>query len=324
MSVKRAISISLFALVAGAGVAAAQEKYPAKPVHLISPGSPGTILDVLARMYAEKLAQRLGQPVVVENRPGAGGTIASQIVAKAKPDGYTIQIVNNAHAINATLYSSLPYDTLRDFAGVSLVANSPAVVAIHPGLGVRTLPELIALAKQRPGTLNFGSGGVGTATHIAGEYFASQAGIEMVHVPYKVAAEVNTDLITGRIQASFAPIGFHLAQIRDGRLRALAVTSSERASILPDVPTVQEAAALAGFEYGTWYGLIAPAQTPRPILEQLARELRQATELAEIKDRMAAQGIFSRTSALRDFDAYIRAEIDKLGRIVKATGAKVN
>lgn len=318
----RIFSVLVFMLMATA--AAAQDRYPSRPIHIISSGSPGTALDIISRMYAEKLSQRLGQQVIVENRGGAGGTIASQAVARSMPDGYALLVVNNAHAINPTLYGTLPYDTLKEFAGVALLADSPAIVAATPQLGVRTLKELIALGKQKPGTLNFGSGGVGTSVHIVGEYFASQAGLQLVHVPYKAAGDVTTDLIAGRIQLSFGPVPFHLAHVRSGKQLALAVTSAERVPILPDVPTVAEAADLPGFQYGTWYGLIAPAQTPRPVLEQLAREIQQANEQPDVREKMAAQGLLPKRMVLDEYDGFIRAEIDKLGRIVKASGAKAN
>jgi tripartite-type tricarboxylate transporter receptor subunit TctC len=313
--------VFISALVVTAAVA--QERYPSRPVRLISSGSPGTALDILSRMYAEKLSQRLGQQVVVENRGGAGGTIATQAVAKSLADGYTFLIVNNAHAINVTLYPTLPYDTLRELTGVALLADSPAIVAASPHLGVSTLKELIALGKQKPGTINFGSGGVGTSVHIVSEYFASQAGIQLVHVPYKAMGELNSDLMSGRIQLTLGPVVFHLPHIRAGRHVALAVTSSERVPVLPDVPTVSEAG-VPGFEYGTWYGLIAPAQTPRPVLELLVREIQLANEQPDVREKMAAQGLLPRRLAIEEFDAFIRAEIDKLGRIVKASGAKAN
>jgi tripartite-type tricarboxylate transporter receptor subunit TctC len=307
-----------------AAAAAAQERYPSRPVRFISSGAPGTALDILSRMYAEKLSQRLGQQVIVENRGGAGGTIATQAVAKSPPDGYTFLIVNNAHAINVTLYPTLPYDSLRDLTGVALLADSPAIVAASPQLGVSTLKDLIALAKQKPDTINFGSGGVGTSVHIVSEYFASQAGIRLVHVPYKAMGELNSDLMSGRIQLTLGPVVFHLPHIRAGRHVALAVTSIERVPILPDVPTVAEAGDLPGFQYGTWYGLIAPAQTPRSVLEVIAREIQHANEQPDIRERMSGQGLLPRRMALEEFDGFIRTEIDKLGRIVKASGAKAN
>src|SRR5688500_18031848 len=197
-------------LAALSALSYAQDNYPSRPIRFISTGSPGTALDVLSRLYADKFSQRLGQQVVVENRGGAGGTIASQAVAKAPPDGYTFLIVNNAHAINPTLYASLPYDTLKEFASVALLADSPAVVAASPELGVKTLKELIALAKSKPGSINYGSGGVGTSVHIVREYFAAHAGISMVHVPYKQMGELNSDLLSGRIQLVLGPGAFHL------------------------------------------------------------------------------------------------------------------
>ncbi len=300
-----------------------QDNYPSRPIRFISTGSPGTALDVLSRMYADKFSQRLGQQVVVENRGGAGGTIASQAVAKAPADGYTFLIVNNAHAINPTLYASLPYDTLKDFAGVALLADSPAVVAASPELGVKTLSELIALAKRKPGSINYGSGGVGTSVHIVSEYLAAQAGISLVHVPYKQMGELNSDFMSGRIQLVLGPIVFHLPHIRAGRHVPLAVTSTERVPLLPDVPTVAEAG-VPGFEYGTWYGLIAPAHTPKAVLDVAAREVLQANDQPDVRERMASQGLVPKRMVLADFDAFVRAEIEKLGRIVKASGAKAN
>ncbi len=310
-------------LAALSALSYAQDNYPSRPIRFISTGSPGTALDVLSRMYADKFSQRLGQQVVVENRGGAGGTIASQAVAKAPPDGYTFLIVNNAHAINPTLYASLPYDTLKEFASVALLADSPAVVAASPELGVKTLKELIALAKSKPGSINYGSGGVGTSVHIVSEYFAAQAGISLVHVPYKQMGELNSDFMSGRIQLVLGPIVFHLPHLRAGRHVPLAVTSTERVPLLPDVPTVAEAG-VPGFEYGTWYGLIAPANTPKPVLDVVAREVLQANDQPDVRERMASQGLVPKRMVLADFDAFVRAEIEKLGRIVKASGAKAN
>jgi tripartite-type tricarboxylate transporter receptor subunit TctC len=316
-------TLAVVLLAAFSTLAVAQDNYPSRPIRFISSGSPGTALDVLSRMYADKFSQRLGQQIVVENRGGAGGTIASQAVAKAPPDGYTFLIVNNAHAINPTLYGTLPYDTLKDFTGVALLADSPAVVAASPELGVKTLKELIALAKQEPGSINYGSGGVGTSVHIVSEYLASQAGISMVHVPYKQMGELNSDLLSGRIQLVLGPVVFHLPHIRAGRHVPLAVTSSERVPLLPDVPTVAEAG-VPGFEYGTWYGLIAPANTPRPVLDIVAREVVHANEQPDVRERMASQGLVPKRMVLGDYDGFIRSEIEKLGRIVKASGAKAN
>ena len=316
-------TIAALLLSAAAALCLAQDGYPSRPIRFISSGSPGTALDILSRLYADKLSSRLGQQVIVENRGGAGGTIATQAVAKAAPDGYTFLIVNNAHAINPTLYATLPYDTLKEFSAVALLADSPAIVAASPELGVKTLKELIALARQKPGTINYGSGGVGTSVHIVSEYLAAQAGIRLVHVPYKQMGELNSDLMSGRIQLVLGPVVFHLPHIRAGRHVPLAVTSSERLPLLADVPTVAEAG-VPGFEYGTWYGLMAPAQTPRPVLETIAREVLHANDQTDVRERMAGQGLVPKRVVLGQYDEFIRAEIEKLGRIVRASGAKAN
>lgn len=302
---------------------AAQTDYPNRPIQMIVPLSTGTTVDILARMYADRLTQRFAQSVLVLNRPGAGGTLAAQSVAKAAPDGYTLLMVNSQHSINPALYGNLPYDTLRDFSGVALVAESPALVYVNPQLGVRTLAEFIALAKREPGKINYGSAGIGTATHLGGAYFSGRAGIDLVHVPYKITSDLVADILTGRIQATFSPIAFLLPQVREGRLLALAVTSRERVAILPEVPTVSESG-IPGYESSTWYGFLAPARTPRPILGQLARALQQASEEKETRDKFAAQGIVPREVALEAFDAYIRADVEKLAPLIRAIGARAN
>jgi tripartite-type tricarboxylate transporter receptor subunit TctC len=313
--------VSLLAAVAFG--APAQERYPAKPVQMVVPLSPGTTVDIIARLYADRLTQRLGQTVIVQNRPGAGGTIAAQSVASAAADGYTILMANTQHSVNPALYTSLAYDTLRDFAGIAMVAEAPALVYVNPDMGVKTLAEFVALAKAKPGTINYGSAGVGTATHLGGAYFASQAKVDIVHVPYKVTSDLVSDIVTGRIQATFSPIAFMLAQVREGKLLALAVTSRARVPVLPEVPTVAEAA-IPGYESSTWYGFLAPARTPRAVRERLARELREISEEREVKEKFAGQGIFPRSIELEDFDAFIREDVARLGALAKAVGAKAN
>jgi tripartite-type tricarboxylate transporter receptor subunit TctC len=310
-------------LAAAAFGALAQERYPAKPLQMVVPLSPGTTVDIIARLYADRLTQRLSQTVIVQNRPGAGGTIAAQSVAASAADGYTILMANTQHSVNPALYANLAYDTLRDFSGIAMVAEAPALVYVNPGLGARTLAEFVALAKAKPGTINYGSAGVGTATHLGGAYFANRASIELVHVPYKVTPDLVADILTGRIQTTFSPIAFLLAQVREGKLLALAVTSRERVPILPDVPTVSESS-LPGYESTTWYGFVAPAKTPRPILEQLARALKRSSEDREVRDKFSGQGIVPRDLALEEFDAYIRADVERLGPLIKAIGAKAN
>jgi tripartite-type tricarboxylate transporter receptor subunit TctC len=313
--------VSLLAAVAFG--APAQERYPARPVQMVVPLSPGTTVDIIARLYADRLTQRLGQTVIVQNRPGAGGTIAAQSVAASAADGYTILMANTQHSVNPALYTNLAYDTLRDFAGVAMVAEAPALVYVNPGLGAKTLAEFVALAKAKPGTINYGSAGVGTATHLGGAYFASQAKIDIVHVPYKATPDLVSDIVSGRIQATFSPIAFMLAQVRDGRLLALAVTSRARVPVLPEVPTVAEAA-IPGYESSTWYGFLAPARTPRAVRERLARSLSEISQEREVKEKFAGQGIFPRSIELEDFDAFIREDVARLGALAKAVGAKAN
>ena len=315
--------VLVFLLAAAAFGASAQERYPAKPVQMVVPLSPGTTVDIIARLYADRLTQRLSQTVIVQNRPGAGGTIAAQSVAASAPDGTTILMANTQHSVNPALYANLAYDTLRDFAGIAMVAEAPALVYVNPALGAKTLAEFIALAKAKPGTINYGSAGVGTATHLGGAYFASQAKIDIVHVPYKVTSDLVADIVTGRIQATFSPIAFMLAQVREGKLLALAVTSRARVPVLPEVPTVAEAA-IPGYESSTWYGFLAPARTARAIRERLARHLREISEEKEVKEKFAAQGIFPRSIELEDFDSFIREDVARLGALAKAVGAKAN
>ena len=321
MRLKAVCSMLLAALLACA--ANAQDKYPSKPVQVVVALAAATATDIIARMYSEKLAERLGQPVVVQNRPGAGGSIAAQAVATAAPDGYTILFINSAHSINPALYSNLPYDTLRDFAGIAIVAESPALVVVNPQLGARTLKEFIALAKQKPGVINYGSAGLGTATHLAGAYFASRAGVDLVHVPYKTSPDLITDLLASRIHATFVPPAFLLSQIREGKLLALGVSTAEPMRAPLQVPSVREAANV-DYEYGTWYGFLAPAKTPVPILQQLSRLLQRVSEDKDIREKSLAQGVVTRNVVLRDFDAFIKADMDKLGPLVRASGARAN
>jgi tripartite-type tricarboxylate transporter receptor subunit TctC len=316
-------AVALILSIAGfaQNVNAQEAHYPSKAIRILVPFSAGALTDVIARMYAEKLTQRLGQPVVVENRPGSGGILASQTMLTAPADGYTLQMVSSSHAVNPTLYSKLPYDTLRDIAGVALVASSPSVIITNPSLGVKTLRDLIAMAKQRPGKLNYGSAGVGAATHLVGEYLRSEAQIDIVHIPYKGVQEAVTEVMAGRIELAFPPIALAMNQMRAGKVLGLAVTSAERSPLMPDVPTAQEAG-LPGFEYSIWYAFVAPAKVPRPILERLAKEMEQITAMPEVRDKMIAMGLTPKAVVLHDFDNYIQSEVDKLGRLVKVSGAK--
>lgn len=321
------ISTRLLAALAGCAFAActfAQERYPARPITLIIPLSSGTTADIVARLYADRLAQRLGQPVVVQNRPGAGGTIGTEQAARAAPDGYTIVSVNSQHSINPFVIGKLAYDTQRDFAGIAMIAEAPALVAVHPSLGVKTLAEFIALARQKPGTINYGSAGIGSATHLAGAAFAARAGVNLVHIPYKTGNELMADLVGGRVEATFSPVAFLAPNVKAGKLVALGITSSEAVRDPVEAPPVADAGNMPGFEYSTWYGFVAPAKVPRPILERIAVEMKAISSERDVRERFAAQGILPRAVLLGDFDAYIRTDMERIEPIIRASGAKSN
>ena len=323
-SIARAAAAAAFVAAAlPAAVHAQQQKFPSKPIRMVVPFSPGSQTDILARLIGQKMNENWGQQVVVDNRPSAGGTIAAGIVAGAPADGHTLMLHSVGHAINATLYSRLPFDTLRDFAGVSQVASVPNVLVVAPALGVKSVKDLIAMAKQKPGAINFGSAGVGSGTHINGEQFKVAAGVNIVHVPYKGTPEALTDTMTGRIHFFFAPLVPATPLVKDGRLVALAVSTAQRSPVLPDVPTVAEAA-LPGFDYDQWYGLIAPKATPKPILVQLSKEVARILDLPDVRKTFQTQGAVAKPSSPEQFDAFIRTEIDKVGKVIRAAGARAD
>lgn len=295
--------------------------YPQRPIRMLVPLSAGTTTDVIARQFAERVGQRLGQTIIVDNKPGAGGTLAAQLAAKAPADGYTILLVNSQHAINPASYPSLPYDTLRDLTGIALVAEAPSVIAVPRDLGVNTLAEFIALAKSKPGKLNYGSSGVGSQTHLSGAFFANRTGITMAHVPYKSGAEVISDLLTNRIQSVFVPAAFVNGQIQAGKVVALAVSGAERLPTLRDVPTTSEAG-VRGIEFGTWFGFVAPAKTPPQVLNTLANAIKAVQQDPAERQKLTDQGITPRLMMLGEFDAYIKTEIDRLGPLVKAVASE--
>jgi tripartite-type tricarboxylate transporter receptor subunit TctC len=294
--------------------------YPQRPIRLLVPLSPGTTTDVIARQFADRLGQRLGQPIIVDNKPGAGGTLAAQAAAKSPADGYTILLVNSQHAINPATYPSLPYDTLRDFTGIALVAEAPSVIAVPRELGVNTLAEFVALAKSKPGKLNYGSSGIGSQTHLSGAYFANRTGIALTHVPYRSGSEVVSDLVTNRIQSVFVPAAFLVGQIQSGKVKALAVAGTERLAMLRDVPTTAEAG-VRGVEFSTWFGFLAPAKTPPQVLNTLASAMKTMLQDPAERQKLADQGITPRVMLLGEFDAYIKAEIDRLGPLAKAVAS---
>ena len=312
-----AFVLTLFALTAAAA------EYPARPIRIIVPFTAGSASDLLARMVGPKLNDAWGQQVVVDNRPSAGGTVAGSIVASATPDGYTLMLTSSAFAGAAALYDKLPYDSNKDFSGVSLVALTALALVVSPTLGPKSVKELIALARQKPGQLNFGSSGIGSGTHYGGELFNLAAGIKAVHVPYRGTPEVITDTIGGRMHFAMSPLLAAVPHVRGGRLMAVGVTSPQRLPMIPDVPTIAEAA-LPGFEYQGWFGVIAPARVPRSLINKLSAEIGRIIALPEIQERISRDGSTPKSSTPEAFDNLIREEIVTRTRVFKAAGAKAN
>ena len=310
----------LLALLAGAP-AEAQDAYPAKPVKLILPFPPGGPTDILGRLIAENLSARLGQPVITENRGGAGGNVGAEAAARSAPDGHTIVLVAPSLAISPSLYKKLNYDPLHDFAPISLVASVPNVMVTHPSVPANNLAEFIALAKSRPGGMNFGSGGSGTSNHLAGELFNLVAGVKLVHVPYKGVNLAMNGVLAGEVHLVFIGIPVPAPHIKAGRLRALAVLAKERSPILPDVPTAAEAG-LPDFDVTTWYGILAPAGTPRPIITRLNAELTKIMRSPEMKERLATLATDPLNSTPEEFGAYLKSEMAKWGDVIRKAGLK--
>ena len=302
------------------GATPAQE-FPSSAITVVTPLAPGTTVDILARLYGERLSRRFGQQVIVSNRPGAGGLIAAQAVAAAPPDGYTLLLANSGHTILGTLNKNLPFDPVRDFTGISLIGETAAVVTVPPSLGVRTLQAFVDLARAKPRTINYGSAGIGTATHLAGAFFARQAGVDMVHVPYKTGSALIADLVEGRIQVTFSPAAFTLPMLQDRKLLALAVSSREPMLEPMAVPTALSAD--VDYEYATWYGFLAPVKTPAAVLQTLDRAIVELGRDTELQAKIAAQGIAPRILGLHDFDAHIRREMDRLEPLLKNIAAQL-
>lgn len=298
------------------------QAWPTRPIKLIVPLTAGGPTDLLARILSQPLSERLGQPIIIENRPGAGGNIGADLAAKSDPDGYTLLLgTSGPLAINASLYGNLRFDPIKGFAPVILAATAPFVVTVNPTMAAKTLRELLAYAKQNPGKLNFGAV-PGSAAHLATELFKSTAGINIVHVPYKGAAPATNDLIAGQIDMSFASTPGVLPQIKAGKLRALAVTSSERLKVLPDVPTLAESG-LDGYSASVWYGVVAPANTPVAIVARLNAELSAILKDPKVLGQMAQNDFDPAGSTPEQFAAFIKAETEKWAKVVKSSGAKV-
>ena len=315
-------------LVAGtfavAAPPAAAQAYPAKPVRLIIPFPPAGGTDVLGRIIAPAFAEALGQPLLIDNRAGANGNVGTELVARAAPDGYTLLLNGGGTlAVNPGLYAKLPFDSIRDFAPVSLVALQPSVLVVHPSVPVKSVADLVALARARPGQLNFASSGSGSLAHLSAEVFKTMAGVDLVHVPYKGAGPALADVIGGQVQLVFASSPSVMPHVRSGKLRALGVTTPRRVRATPDVPTIAEAG-VPGFEVTGWYGLLAPAGTQTAVITRLNADLRKVLAIADVEDRLVAQGLEVAPSTPREFADFIKTEIARYARVVKAAGIKVD
>ena len=314
-----AIQLMTLALVM-AGAAHAQE-YPVKPIRIIVPFGAGSATDALARVIGPKLTEMWGQQVLVENRPGAGSVVGTSVVAKAPPDGYTLLVVSASHAINATLYTKLPFDPVKDFAGITPLALIPNILIVHPSLPAKNVKELVALAKSKPGTFNYTSAGIGSNSHINGEIFRSTAGINIVHVPFKGFAEAITEIVAGRLEMTFAPAILASSHIKAGRVRALAVSSSKRSSAFPQLPTMVEAG-VRDCVFDGWFGLITVAGTPKPVIDKLNGAVVKILRLPDVATQLQNQGADPMPMTPEEYDKYIRSEVVKLGKVVKESGAK--
>lgn len=315
------MKLALAALLTVFACAATAQSFPSKPIRIIVPFTPGSATDTMARPVAEKLAASLGQQVLVENRPGAGGSIGIAALSKSPADGYTLAVVSTGHVVNPVLYANLPYDTLRDFNGVSPLATLPSVLVVSPALGARNVQELVAMAKSRPGQLNYATAGVGSGAHISAEKFRMAAGIDAVHVPLKGSPESLTETMGGRTHFTWTPISTAVGQIRGGQLLALAVSTPRRSPAFPDVPTIAEAGFPRG-EFNFWVGMLAPAGTPRDIVQRLNREIQRALQAPDMSERLAKLGAEPMSMSPEQFDSFMKEEYDVLGEVMRASGVK--
>lgn len=312
------------ALLAGAALGLAPdgaraEGFPDRPLKMVVPFGPGTSTDTVARIVASAMEKSLGQPVVVENRAGAGGTIGAAQVAQAAPDGYTVLIHSSSHTVNPSTFARLPFDTVKDFAGVTPISTLPNVLVIAPSKNIKSLSELLATARSKPGSLNYASSGTGSATHLNAERFRLQAKIDATHIPFKGSPEAVSEVISGRVDYYFSPVAPVIGQIKEGHLVPLAVGSPRRSSILPNVPTTAEAG-VPGSEFNFWIGMMVPAKTPRPIVNKLQAEVAKALASEDVKTRFAAVGADAFVLTPEKFDAYIKDEIESNAQLVKAAG----
>jgi tripartite-type tricarboxylate transporter receptor subunit TctC len=314
---KKLLILALWLLSA----AAAAQTYPVKPITIIVPFTPGSATDVVARLVGEKLNVAWGQPVIVENRAGAGGTIGIAQTARAEPDGYTLAVVSTGHVVNPVLYKDLPYDTLKDLAGVAPLASLPSVLVVSPSLGVKSVSELVAMAKAKPGELNYATAGVGSAAHINSEKFNHAAGINALHIPLKGTPPILNETMGGRVHFAWVPSLSSVGLLKDGKLLALAVSTPRRVAALPEVPSIAEAG-YPGGEFNFWLGMLAPAKTPREVVAKLNAEINRALKAPEMIDRLAKLGAEPMSMNPVEFDRFIRREHDELGKVMRDAGAK--
>ncbi len=315
--VLKALALALAAFAFGASA----QTYPTKPVKIIVPFAAGGPADIYARMIGEKLAAALGQSFVIEDRPGGGAIVGTDAVAKSAPDGYTLLMMSNTHTVNESLFSEKPYQLMRDLVPVAPVNYSDLVLVVHPSVPAANLHEFLALAKAKPGTLNYASSGPGTPYHMAGELLKAMAGVDIVHVPYKGSSGARTDILGGQVQMMFDAITTMAPNVRAGKLRALATSGKVRSSVLPEVPTVSEAG-VPGYDAVIWLGIMAPAGTPRAIVERLNNEITRAANAPEMKEAWAKQGAVAMSMTPEEFGRYMREDIEKWARVVKISGAK--
>ncbi|MSP97035.1 MAG: tripartite tricarboxylate transporter substrate binding protein [Betaproteobacteria bacterium] len=316
------IGIAVFALGIPAHHASAQN-FPVKSIRLIVPLAAGGPGDVLARAIGQKLSESVAQPVIIDNRPGANTNVGNEFVAKAPPDGYTLLATASTLTINPSLYATLPYDPLRDLAPITLIASTPLILVVHPSLPVKSVKELIALARSKPGQLNYGSAGNGSALHLAGEMFNSLARVKLVHVPYKGVTNAFSDLLGGQISIMFPGAPIALPQVKAGKLRALGTTGAGRTAAAPELPPIGEAG-LPGYEVSVWYGILAPAGTPTPVINRLHSELSKIVQLPEIKERWAVLGAEPLHNTPEQFAAFLKADLGKWAKVVRDSGAKID
>jgi tripartite-type tricarboxylate transporter receptor subunit TctC len=316
------ISFSLFPFLFSLGYdCALAQSYPTRPIRIVVPFTPGSASDILSRLIGPKMSGNWGQQVVVDNRPSAGGTVAGEIVARATPDGHTLMLTSSAFAGSAALYDKLPFDAVKDFSGVSQVAETALVLVVAPSLNVKSTKELLALARAKPGYLTFASSGIGSGTHYGGELFKMAAGINVVHVPFRGTPEGITDTVAGRVHYYLTPLLPVMPLIKAGRLLPLGVTTATRQPLMPDVPTLAESA-LPGFQYDGWFGVFTQSKVPRKTVDQLSREIARILALAEIRGRISSQGATAKSSAPAEFEKLVHGEIVTRKKVFKAAGVK--